>query len=74
MATKFKFTRAFDVTIRDKRRGAIQAVVAYPDGHEGLIPEDHATIAEEAGAGQRADRMSAGNADAMKSGSDNVSI
>jgi hypothetical protein len=74
VATKFKFTRAYDVTIRDKRRGAIQAVVSYPEGHEGLIPEDHATIAEQAGAGERLDRISAGNQDAMKSGSDNVSI
>lgn len=75
MAVRYKFTRDFDYVVGTEQ-GGVRAVVAYKNRGEYLIPDDHAAKADEAGAGQRLDRVASaeGPQDAYNAGSDNAQV
>lgn len=49
MARRVRFTAAYTVNVRNAR-GNLIALVEYPEGFEGLIPQDHFEKASAAGA------------------------
>jgi hypothetical protein len=53
MAVKYRFDKAHDYRIRDKKSGTLLGAVSYSPGTEMLIPEDHAADADAKGAGSR---------------------
>jgi hypothetical protein len=51
MAKRYKFEKAYTHIVRDSKSGLVTGHVHYPEGHEGLIKEEHAEGAEAARAG-----------------------